>query len=523
MGGDGHLQKLLIIFIGTFFQQVLLLMDNVKSVPRDFINLGRTLQMPEWRILQRIVLPSALPAIWDSMRISLGWAWTWLVVAELVAATSGLGYRITTAQRYFQTDLIFGYLLILGILGLATDQVMKYASRRCSGTSMPAEKLLISGLGKTFRSERGVTVALEGVDLAIGENEFVALVGTSGCGKSTLLSIAAGLDSQDEGSIAIDGEPIVAPGLDRGVVFQSYTLLPWLTTLENVEFALKAAGKTAREAREIAQAHLELVGLQGFEKAFPSELSGGMKQRVAIARALSYRPKMLLMDEPFGALDALTRHHMQELLTGIWEKHRLTVLFITHDVEEAVYLSDRVAVMTNRPGRIKTVVDIDLPRPRHYEMVASPEFQRLHRAVLDAIRSELLVAAALQAPWHEPGGIRTSDATALVALIWTGEVGREEVLAPPAARIAACNPAVNAVIELFDRPVEDDVPDAPFAGVPFLLKDIGAGIAGTRTSAASRARDGAAVQDRDDALTARFRRAGLRILGKTNLPDSVST
>ena len=128
--GTGDVQKLLIIFIGTFFQQVLLLMDNVKSVPRDFINLGRTLQMPEWRILQRIVLPSALPAIWDSMRISLGWAWTWLVVAELVAATSGLGYRITTAQRYFQTDLIFGYLLILGILGLATDQVMKYASRR---------------------------------------------------------------------------------------------------------------------------------------------------------------------------------------------------------------------------------------------------------------------------------------------------------------------------------------------------------------------------------------------------------
>ena len=124
------LQKLLIIFIGTFFQQVLLLMDNVKSVPRDFINLGRTLQMPEWRILQRIVMPSAMPAIWDSMRISLGWAWTWLVVAELVAATSGLGYRITTAQRFFQTDLIFGYLLILGILGLTTDQAMKYAGRR---------------------------------------------------------------------------------------------------------------------------------------------------------------------------------------------------------------------------------------------------------------------------------------------------------------------------------------------------------------------------------------------------------
>lgn len=262
---------------------------------------------------------------------------------------------------------------------------------------MAQDKLVIIGLGKTFHSDRGTTVALNGVDLAVAENEFVALVGTSGCGKSTLLSIAAGLESHDEGRITIDGEEIVAPGLDRGVVFQSYTLLPWLTALQNVEFALKAAGKPSREAKDIAQSHIELVGLLGFEKAYPAELSGGMKQRVAIARALSYRPKMLLMDEPFGALDALTRHHMQELLTGIWEKHRLTVLFITHDVEEAVYLSDRVAVMTNRPGRIKTVVPIDLPRPRHYDMVASSEFQHLHRTVLNAIRSESLAAASLQA------------------------------------------------------------------------------------------------------------------------------
>jgi NitT/TauT family transport system ATP-binding protein len=261
---------------------------------------------------------------------------------------------------------------------------------------MSADKLVIKSLGKTFRSERGITIALDGVDLSVGENEFMALVGTSGCGKSTLLSVAAGLETHDRGRIAIDGEEISNPGLDRGVVFQSYTLLPWLSALRNVEFALRAAGKTLRDAREIAQAHLELVGLQGFENAYPSELSGGMKQRVAIARALSYRPKMLLMDEPFGALDALTRHHMQELLTGIWEKHRLTVLFITHDVEEAVYLSDRVAVMTNRPGRIKTIIPVDLPRPRHYDVVSTHEFQLLHRKVLDAIRSESLAAAALQ-------------------------------------------------------------------------------------------------------------------------------
>jgi NitT/TauT family transport system ATP-binding protein len=260
---------------------------------------------------------------------------------------------------------------------------------------MAAPKLVIAGLGKTYRTGRGETVALKDADLVIDENEFVALVGTSGCGKSTLLAIAAGLETHDAGVISIDGEPITMPGLDRGVVFQSYTLLPWLTALGNVEFALKAAGRPKQEATGIAQAHLALVGLDGFEHAYPSELSGGMRQRVAIARALSYRPKMLLMDEPFGALDALTRHHMQELLTAIWEKHRLTVLFITHDVEEAVYLSDRVAVMTNRPGRIKSIIPVPLPRPRRYELISTPEFRKLQLEVLEEIRSESMAVAAL--------------------------------------------------------------------------------------------------------------------------------
>jgi NitT/TauT family transport system ATP-binding protein len=239
---------------------------------------------------------------------------------------------------------------------------------------MAETKLSIRGLGKTFVTDRGETVALKGVDLDIGDNEFVALVGTSGCGKSTLLSIAAGLETESEGAIRMDGTDIEGPGLDRGVVFQSYTLLPWLTAQANVEFALKAAGKSARDAASIARDHMHLVGLDGFEQAYPAELSGGMKQRVAIARALAYRPKMLLMDEP-----------------------RLTVLFITHDVEEAVYLSDRVAVMTNRPGRIKLVVPITLPRPRRYTMAASAEFQALHREVMEAIRSESLAAAGFGA------------------------------------------------------------------------------------------------------------------------------
>jgi NitT/TauT family transport system ATP-binding protein len=256
-------------------------------------------------------------------------------------------------------------------------------------------KLTITALSKTFGEGARAVTALRGVDLAIGDNEFLSLVGTSGCGKSTLLAIVAGLESHDQGEVLVDGVPVEGPGLDRGVVFQSYTLFPWLTAQQNVEFALREAGMRGKEAADAANDHLKLVGLDGFANAFPRELSGGMKQRVAIARALSYRPKMLLMDEPFGALDALTRHHMQELLTRIWEKHRLTVLFITHDVEEAVYMSDRVAVMSNRPGRIKEIIDIDLERPRHYDLVASPRFQQLHRAVLDSIRAESIEVAQL--------------------------------------------------------------------------------------------------------------------------------
>ena len=257
-------------------------------------------------------------------------------------------------------------------------------------------KLRISGLSKAFpRRGGGSVLALDGVDLTVGENEFVSLVGTSGCGKSTLLMIVAGLQDFDTGEVLADGRPVEGPGRDRGVVFQSYTLLPWLTAQQNVEFALRAAGQKGAELRERAREHLALVGLDRFADAFPNQLSGGMKQRVALARALSYRPKMLLMDEPFGALDALTRHHMQELLTRIWERHRLTVLFITHDVEEAVYLSDRVAIMSNAPGRIKETVPIPLARPRRYDITTSPEFLDLHRRVLRSIREESIKAAEM--------------------------------------------------------------------------------------------------------------------------------
>jgi NitT/TauT family transport system ATP-binding protein len=256
---------------------------------------------------------------------------------------------------------------------------------------MSDPKVEVVGLTKRFDGDRGKSVlALDGASLKLADNEFVSLVGTSGCGKSTLLSIVAGLQHQTEGQVLVDGRPVDGPGRDRGVVFQTYTLFPWLTAQKNVEFALRGEGMSAAERRDIAREQLALVGLDGFADARPTELSGGMKQRVAIARALAYRPQILLMDEPFGALDALTRQLMQELLTRVWEQHRLTVLFVTHDVEEAVYISDRVLVMTNRPGRIKKEVTVDLPRPRSYDMLASPEFGVLYGEVLESIREESL-------------------------------------------------------------------------------------------------------------------------------------
>ncbi|WP_297845650.1 ABC transporter ATP-binding protein [Pseudomonas sp.] len=244
--------------------------------------------------------------------------------------------------------------------------------------------LAIQNLHKSFMLNNQENKVLDGISLTLADNEFVSIVGMSGCGKSTLLSIAAGLEDFDAGDVTVDGVPIDGAGMDRGVVFQAYTLLPWLTALENIEFALKAAGKKGKECREIALEHLDLVNLSAFAGAYPTELSGGMKQRVAIARALSYRPKILLMDEPFGALDAMTRRQMQELLTQVWEAHRLTVMFVTHDVEEAVYLSDRIVVMG--AGYIKETIDVPLQRPRFDGMSDLPEFLDIQRHVLGMIR-----------------------------------------------------------------------------------------------------------------------------------------
>jgi ABC-type nitrate/sulfonate/bicarbonate transport system ATPase subunit len=258
---------------------------------------------------------------------------------------------------------------------------------------MNEPKLSVQGVRKVFEGRSGEVVALDGVDFEIAEKEFVTVIGTSGCGKSTLLSIIAGLEEETEGVVLVDGEEVYSPGRDRGVVFQSYTLFPWMSAQKNVEFAL---GGSKRERADVARRHLEMVGLEGFADAYPSQLSGGMRQRIAIARALSYKPQVLLMDEPFGALDAQTRQLMQELLTRIWEEHRMTVMFVTHDIDEAVFLSDRVLVMTARPGRIKEDITIGVDRPRTFEVLTTPEFFDYKARLLAAVREESLRTATEQ-------------------------------------------------------------------------------------------------------------------------------
>ncbi|WP_028560431.1 ABC transporter ATP-binding protein [Paenibacillus pinihumi] len=257
-------------------------------------------------------------------------------------------------------------------------------------------KISIRHVQKSFRIRRSPGQhsehqhALSDIHLEVRQGEFMVIVGPSGCGKSTLLDLLAGLTRPDSGQLLLDGKEIAGPDLDRGIVFQQYALFPWKTALANVEFGLEAKGISRRERRETARHYISLVGLSGFEHRYPYELSGGMKQRVAIARSLAYDPEVLLMDEPFAALDAQTRETLQSELLRIWEATGKTIIFITHGIDEAVYLGQRVAVMSSRPGRIKQIVDIPFQSRRNEEDLRSnPEFVRLRHEIWELLKDEV--------------------------------------------------------------------------------------------------------------------------------------
>ncbi|TDH61844.1 ABC transporter ATP-binding protein [Dankookia rubra] len=260
---------------------------------------------------------------------------------------------------------------------------------------MSNKTLRIEGVTRTFpgRGRAAPTLALQPTSLEVAPGEFVAILGPSGCGKSTLLRIVAGLDQPSAGSVALDGAPVTGPGPDRGMVFQSYTLFPWLTVERNIRYGLEERGLPEAEQRAIAARFIDRTGLRGFENHWPRQLSGGMQQRCALARALANDPEILLLDEPFGALDHQTRELMQELLLEIWQADRKTVLFVTHDIDEAVFLANRVLVMSARPGRIKAEVAVPLPYPREWTVKTTPEFGALKARLMAEIREEVRKAA----------------------------------------------------------------------------------------------------------------------------------
>ena len=266
----------------------------------------------------------------------------------------------------------------------------------------------ISHLGLDYEVGSRRTAAVADISLAVLPGEFISIVGPSGCGKSTLLNVVAGFITPTRGRVRLDGEIIRGPGADRGMVFQHSSLFPWKTVLGNVEFGLKMKGIGVKERRRMAHTLLSLAGLAGFEGQFPDRLSGGMQQRVGIVRALATGPRVLLMDEPFGALDAQTREIMQQILTNIWERLGISVLFVTHDVDEAIFLSDRVYVMTARPGRLKAEMPIGLKRPRERDGMVSQEFLELRGRLASLVREESLRAM---------GGELASDLGGLEAML----------------------------------------------------------------------------------------------------------
>ncbi|MFZ0841152.1 MAG: ABC transporter ATP-binding protein [Xanthobacteraceae bacterium] len=260
-----------------------------------------------------------------------------------------------------------------------------------SGTK-PVPLLEVRNLAKSFRRQNQYVTALENFNLTVEAGEFVAIVGPSGCGKSTFLHMLGGFEPVDGGTMALEGVQVSKPGPDRGMLFQEYALYPWRTVISNILWPLEIQKVPKAERLKVAERFMAMVGLSAFRNHYPNELSGGMKQRVALARLLALDPRILLMDEPFGALDAQNRELMQEELQQIWEKSRKTVLFVTHDIEEAIYLADRVIVFTARPGRIKADIRIDLPRPRAIEIKKTHAYGEYRNQIWDLLRDEVLRA-----------------------------------------------------------------------------------------------------------------------------------
>jgi NitT/TauT family transport system ATP-binding protein len=262
---------------------------------------------------------------------------------------------------------------------------MNHSADAISGAELQTSKLRVRQVSKSFAYKSKRVLALDNINIHLKANEFVCLVGSSGCGKSTLLKIIAGLEPASSGQVLLEDKVIPGPGADLGMVFQNYTLFPWRSVAKNIAFGLELQGLSKAERQRRVAYYLEVVGLTRFADAYPKQLSGGMKQRVAIARALANEPAVLLMDEPFGALDAQTKEQMQQFMQELWERTHITILMVTHDVEEAIFLSQRIYVMGSHPGSIKEELEIDLPKHRELELKLAPQFLQIKRHIIQSL------------------------------------------------------------------------------------------------------------------------------------------
>lgn len=389
--GISETQKYSIVFMGTFAPALVFVIEATRGVDPLLLRAAQNLGASRWQVMREVVLPASLPQILSGLKVILGLSWTCVISAELVAAREGLGFLIMNGKEFFQTEIVVLGMVLISSTVLITDFAFprhRGVGAEVAAMSTVAERNMISiqGISKHF----GEFKALERVDLNVEKGEFVVLLGASGCGKSTLLNLVAGFEQPTSGSIHVNGREVRGVDPHCGMVFQQYALFPWLTVEDKVAFGLKMKGVPKAERQETAHRFIEMVGLRGFEKKFPGALSGGMRQRVSIARVLANDPDVILLDEPFAALDAMTRQVLQDELLQIYEKSRKTIIFITHSIDEALLLSTRMLIMSARPGRVVTDIRNDLPMPRNADVQLSARYNELKSQIWGTVQAEVM-------------------------------------------------------------------------------------------------------------------------------------
>ena len=366
--GVDEIAKLVILFYASFFSGVIVMYEGVSQITPLYIRVAQTLGAGEFEIFRKVIIPLTVPHILTALRVALGVAWATLVASELIAAQRGLGAMIQNASTYFLLDVIYVGIICIGMYRpdhghdpAADQRAPAGLARTGRGMSLAAgaKRAQFDHVSLIFDTPKGKLPVVEDVTYDINDGDFIAVIGPSGCGKTTMMNMLAGFQKPTTGRVLFDGAPVNGPGPERGVIFQEYGVFPWLTVKQNIAFGLqlKANHVPPSERNQICEHYLALMGLTDFANSYPKHLSGGMRQRLAIARAYAVKPQFLLMDEPFGALDAQTRANMQNLLLEVLAVEGKTVMLITHSVEEAIYLASRIVVVTARPARIKEIID----------------------------------------------------------------------------------------------------------------------------------------------------------------------